>query len=452
MAATIGDLIADLHHDSAHLGSPGRGAVQAQTHLVAWRHLAHATATVLDNLCIPLEEPAARVGEAITAQLSEIADASRGYRAQPAEALLGLSVRVGAIADLLATVPPPTTPQDIASAQGVQSSVLACIHAAARHTLPVLAGKPAGGALRQLADDTRVFALAPPGQYASRYFDLAAIDARDASVDGAVCAWENAARDVLQGRHLVTAVVFQTVAADLAVVTAAAAAITERIAAAHPDLVAASLAQDAVASLTTARDRWRDASIWPDGLRYRGVKSTDLQTASARMRATLQGEFRRDGRWMTDQELQQGSSPHHNLAVLRRSIAAAEKVGKHHLAGFTQAAFGQDRLWIKARLLTSLEQTSPNTWQVAGRDGFLRYAWETHRARPLLEITQDASVALTAAANIFNLTAATPPPRLAAGVSACPWEAVTTRLPLHQDAAQRSLHTPTRPADGWKIG
>lgn len=431
MKTTIGDLLQQAHLQRT---GPAR-AGEHEEYLAGWQQLARQAIRALDNV------PLARASDAwpdelraALAHLSRNAGSSFSSPTPPDDQLAGAALRIGAVADLLTDVHPANTPADEASAYGLQARIMTVLHEAARYSLTALQPQRRGHqAIVTVAALTEPWAVLPAPAKASRYLDQAAITMDDHSLDLATKIWQSAAADVLDSDHRVTALAYQTVAADLSILASVAAVALERSGPAA-ELAPAAVAT-AIGQLAEAQLRWRGASTWPAGLQLRGARAADLTQASTDLRAAVRDLLRRDNRWVTADELHTHLGPAAVIGMSRRIADIAAAVARTYTASFERLLHGAQRLWIPAA-------TVPIAWQF----GYTRAAARAGRwvaldipgqnaARPLLRVIADAADATVRAQTTLHEAAAPPDARAGSRES---------RMPSREWSASRTIPAPER--------
>ena len=163
MTASVGDLVAGLDGLGWQLVSRQASVDVTAGLLAGWPGLAHACLRALDGVPLPPGEQASSV----RAALASVTQLSSPAGVDPDPLVAAMSLRVGAVADLLSGEPQAWSVGDLDAARALRSALLAPVYAVARTTVTALdhtAGvTEARWVLRALAAVTEPHALLPPG-------------------------------------------------------------------------------------------------------------------------------------------------------------------------------------------------------------------------------------------------------------------------------------------------
>lgn len=332
----------------------------------------------------------------------------------PGTGLMTIAITIGCAADVL-RLPTVTGP---ATRQQVGDAVSANLEAA----LVRAAGWSQRGfqALRG-PSEPQLLRLAGVGPVPLKPFALHAwriIGPTDPGLDGAVSRWETAATEALANPRAVTQHALQLTCADIALLCAAASAVTDRAGQAR----GTSNGSD-TAALTTAGRSWRQAARWPSHLRL-GGRSTQLRHASADLRQCLDDALLTGSDWKPREELFAETSPEQHLAVLHSGLQAAIRVGRHVATAMDQLTRGASRVWLDARHVPMPRHSV----RMALEDR--RYDWlpdpaSFHSAESLHRNATDALNMLVKATPLIIETLAIQPPQPdKPGDDEGPWETV----------------------------
>lgn len=395
------DLIAD-HHPSEDLDSYRR------TWLILSRHAGRAVAHVGGDYT-----PVARLVDPMGEDLQ-----SGGLNRQ----LAGLSMTVGAIADLLVIRQGEVDRHGPEARARVQASVLAAVYAAARVTAAAAqaADRPdVAGAMRQVSGLTEVAAMAPPHQLRSSLDFVAVPDSDVHSVDGALRAWKQQAFTTLDSPWLVTEHALRSTAGDIHYLLQAAGQALDR--AVDAGVVSTRSVGDARAQLGLASTAWRSATQWPQHLRL-GGRSVSLRQAASYLRQAL------------DPAAVNQTDPAAHLAAMGSALVAAQGVAVYHARALGRLV-RRGGLWVHGSHLTEDEPARA----VARRHGWAVKPTGSQYGQSLLNTSTQAQKALVAAT---QMVLSVPIERGFDGRPAR-WEAVAApRIDQRRDQAQIS---PPRP-------
>jgi len=262
--ATVDDLLRRLHRQAADLpvwSDPDR---QFRAQLRGWVQLASASSRVLDAL-----DPRPQENE-----LSGLLNQLRRDTTGPGRVDAGiakLALVVGAIGDVISTDPSRVAAAGQGQRSRLQASIQAALHAAARATLDIArsAGQErAGETLRQVAENTELAALLPPSARVSILERMTATRLTPDTVDGAVEAWADSAKQTFTNHRLVSGVALQEAAATLALLCRASEDTFRD--AARRGITEPDAARKAAQILRGAATAWRNAATWPSGIQLGG--------------------------------------------------------------------------------------------------------------------------------------------------------------------------------------
>ncbi len=373
MTTTVGDLLDRLHAQAWTLASPTADATPHQDRAsavrAAWFPIARHTTRLLQNLPFAADSTHRDHARVIIDTLEPLhahrpPSTSGAYRP-----LLAMGVQVGAIADLIA--PAGVRAVDDAGASGLQTSVLAALYCAARWSVPRLTAETKNrpnritATLRKLVVLTEPFAAIPPGQRVTTLEDLAAVRPHEPGLDAALLGWSRTVEDQLVHRYTMTSVGFQTIAADLAILTAGAIVALQATA---PDALAVpELHRPAIAALREAHQAWTGLTTWPEGLFLGGRAAPDLRSASTNLRSEVRALLRNDDGWASPDELWQRTTPADLLAMTRRTVTTAAEIATAYANTLIDHTIGRERPWIKAQALPPTHR-GPTENQAAAHD------------------------------------------------------------------------------------
>ena len=193
------------------------------------------------------------------------------------------------------------------------------------------------------------FAFIPPALRPGQYDDIAAVPHGENSLDAAIHNWLDAAKDALATRKGLSGMTLQTIAADLSVVCAAAAATTN--AAIALDQLAEDRGRPVVEAITEANAKWREAARWPQTIYLGGVRDTGLADASIHLRQTVVDTLRDGKIWADPTVIAKRMKGHDLAAVARRAMHVAADVSQLQQAAVTNLFFGKDRVMMASRSL-----------------------------------------------------------------------------------------------------
>lgn len=300
-------------------------------------------------------------------------------------AIAAVAQRLGAVADLLVDARPPSGPEESRAAGVLLDRLLATLHRAARFSLPTVeAIRSYWSALSDLAEATRPWATV--GNESIGYLEeLRAVAPGRHDVVGAARLWERAAVRTLA--EPATALAYQTVAADLAVLAATSAVLSSQGDA--PPLWSRALAD--------VSRSWASLSRWPETLDYRGARTPELDEASRELRDSVTVRFRRDHRWLTSAELLAVAPSRESVIVVRLMMDAAARVAGEYRDSLARLVTGAERLWVRADAVP--EEWRTGEVRLAARRGRWVILDEAGRqaATPLLRQARRAAAATLAA-------------------------------------------------------
>ena len=415
MSVSVGRLLDEIHARAWRFAVVARDPVSEpalesrwQSCLAGWPELARATVQALDAL--PVDLPWLDDTASVRESLAELAG-GRG-RAElearvapgivPSRQLEAIGVRLGAIGDLMRGVPKAVSDADVTAALGVQSSILAAVHAVGVATLATFPRVGQVGRtrllMRRLVTRTEPFALVPAARRSGRYEDVVAILPGEDSLDAAFAGWARVTVAVLASRHTVTGPALQTAATDVVVVLGAAGSVVQS--ALELGVVDPRTAMPAARALTAAQEAWRSPARWPTSIRLDGGTDPDHLAASRLVRQLITDTLREDGHWLSPRALQQRGDVPAALATVRRALHVAGQVALAHYEAVDGLVHGTGQLWVHGRAVA--------------RDGVLpAKGWVPLPRRDPLgeELREAAKGALTATVRgcaALDLTAAVP--------------------------------------------
>lgn len=336
MVTTIGDLLVQADLTSAPAAP--RGA--HPEHLAAWTTLAKAALRSLDAL------PVATRGHPIADSTNHLRRLTRTpttqgtFTIEPDPVVAAVALRLGLVADLLTD----QTPSAVSAAQdsaAFQGRILGIVHAAGKHSLPAL--EPYSSGWLDLLDLIRATQpWARSGHHSSPpetpFDDIAAVTEDDPTLDGHLRTWRRAVLTQLDSQNRSTARGFQTIAADLAILSAISTVALDRLGYQPQDPAPQALAE--------AQYRWRALSRWPDGVTFRGARDPALGQASIALRDSAKALLRPEDRWVTAEELAAQHSPAYLLNLVRRVNRTTAEVADHYLQAIDSLVHGSRRLWV----------------------------------------------------------------------------------------------------------
>lgn len=429
--ASIANLLTRLHQQAWTLGSiqdQHPAGEQLAAHLRAWVPLAQASQRALQNLPVPPRTTVGSRASSFRAILRPLAD---GRLVEDPEGsadrhLLGVSLVMGGIADLLAGSPVDQTPQHQDATGALLASLIAPLHVAARFTHAITDGTPAvlsRRALGRLTLASEPYAAIPPAERVSYLEDigLPGRDARD--LGNAVRRWDAIASDILASPQRVTGYALQIIAGDLSVLSQAAGRATSD--AWRAGLLTRRLATQTGTALDASAQAWVSAAAWPTHLRL-GGRTPGLRSASqALIAACTEPPARAPSPAQLTRVLSQMQT------ALRLAIPVAEL----HTRTLHQLAWGHG-LWIAGAAIPR-HLDSPEVTRARQRDGWTREPIWMHEGVPLLRASQQATAALMTASAFLDQTSQ---PAYDLGP-------VARRLTLARDRVH--LDPPT--AEAWEI-
>lgn len=397
-----------------------------------WRALARTSLRLLDARPRHPADGAQRLG-LLLASIASPADVRP--LPGPGTGLMAITTTIGCLAEVMRhpTVTAPDTRQQAADAIG--DNLESALARGARWTQ---SGLDALGAelepqLIRLAGLQQPDATKPAALHAWRI-----IGPTDPGIDGAVARWETAATDAVTNPRLVTQHALQLAAADIALLCAAANAITEHASEDQP--------AEAGTALVAAGRAWRQAARWPSHLRL-GGRSTQLRHASAELRQTLDDALRTGHEWKQPEEMFADASAEQLLVVAHSGLQSAIRVGHAVVTALDGLTRGASRVWLNA------DQIPMPKYSVQKALDNLRYGWwpdpaTHHSAEALHDNAAEALSRLVRAAplTIETLTQGSPRAQKPDNVDDL-WETVPAVLdPLRtaQDLARRAAIVPAQ--------
>lgn len=288
--ATIGDLLSRL--EAQVNGLRWSPEDTASAHAAGWIPLAKATAQAITWL--PLGGRSDQVKVGIRNVLAPLARGPLSAVEDPAASpqLVDLATTVGAISDSLAGVFRwgPRPEQVGMPALALEAELLAAVHVVARWSRAVVEVQrpapprpPLATFLGDLIVVTEPFALIPAQRRASTLEDLAFTTPSSAGVEGAVAAWAEIARGILDDRYRVSGWALQTVAADLALT---ALEVRRQVVVHVGGAIEAAGSTGVLDALELTVSSWRQAAAWPPHVRL-GGQNPDLRRASRDLRQMM---------------------------------------------------------------------------------------------------------------------------------------------------------------------
>lgn len=406
MTASVRDLLDQVHASVWELVAEEESAGRARQLMAAWPRLAGATVQAV--IATPLGRDRDQHAFDVLDVLRTVARSSWGASTvEPHAGMVGIAARVGAVADLLVGTPAAASAADRAAAAGLLANVVAPVHAAAVATL-------AGGVPRQrrqllgrVAAVTERYAMVPVGSRAGRFDDVAAVPRGEVSLEAAILVWTAAASDVLRSRHRVTGTAVQVAAADVAVLTAAAASVCSS--AVSLGVVPKASGEPAVGALLRAQRVWRSAAAWPVQVRLGGVRAGDLTDASEVLRRAVADATRGEGGWLSPQALASRTDVSVLVATMRRGIHATGRVALAHYQAVDHLVRGGGRLWIEAERLVDPAWMTLDLVEAKRRRGWVPLPPGEATGELLWQGARSGLVASTAARAAFDRTASAPP-------------------------------------------
>jgi hypothetical protein len=374
MTTTVRDLLDRLHEQAWTLaGADPDDATDGSAPATirrSWTRLARHTTRALQHLPFAAESPYRHYARVIIDTLEPLREDPGLPGSRHHQPLVQLSRTLGAIADLTA---PHMHVVDDDGATGLQASILAAVYCAARWSTPRMDIPPknrpsrAAFALRKLMALAEPFAALPPGQRNPNLEDLYAAQTSEPGLDAALIRWRHVVDEQLAGRYTLTANAFQTIAADCAILTAAA--IVSLRHAGPAALAIPEHHQPALAALGDAHTSWTGLSTWPEGLFLGGRTSKDLRAASTNLRAEVSALLRTNNGWADAEQLWERTTPADLLAQTRRSIATVAGIASAYSNALTDHTIGRERPWIRATMVPAAHRNGFAN-QAAARDGW----------------------------------------------------------------------------------
>lgn len=360
MTASVADLLDRLHAQAFALSNlttrPSEDRWRAQA--VVWPRLALATMRAMRNvpqgsaadqeliLVDSILQPIARNEWLPSVALTPVRNVP------PDRRLIDMARVLGGLADLLTTGLQGVV-SDRATILGLRANLLAPVMVAANWSLATAPDIPSNTNARRhlqlVSGIGAAFAFIPPALRSGQYDDIAAVPHHENSLDAAIHTWSDAAKDALATRKGLSGVTLQTIAADLSVVCAAAAATTN--AAIALDQLTEDRGRPVVEAIAEANAQWREASRWPPTIYLGGVRDTGLADASIRLRQTVIDTLRDGKDWADPTAIAKRMKGHDLAAVARRAMHIAADVAQQHQAAVTNLFFGKDRVMMASRSL-----------------------------------------------------------------------------------------------------
>lgn len=360
MTASVADLLDRLHAQAFALSNlttrPSEDRWRAQA--VVWPRLALATMRAMRNvpqgsaadqeliLVDSILQPIARNEWLPSVALTPVRNVP------PDRRLIDMARVLGGLADLLTTGLQGVV-SDRATILGLRANLLAPVMVAANWSLATAPDIPSNTNARRhlqlVSGIGAAFAFIPPALRSGQYDDIAAVPHHENSLDAAIHTWADAAKDALATRKGLSGVTLQTIAADLSVVCAAAAATTN--AAIALDQLTEDRGRPVVEAISEVNAQWRQASRWPPTIYLGGVRDTGLADASIRLRQTVIDTLRDGKVWADPTEIAKRMKGHDLAAVARRAMHIAADVAQLHQAAVTNLFFGKDRVMMASRSL-----------------------------------------------------------------------------------------------------
>jgi hypothetical protein len=418
MTASVADLLDRLHAQAFALSNlttrPSEDLWRAQA--VVWPRLALATMRAMNNvpqgsatdqelmLVDSILQPIAR-----NAWLPSVAQAP-ARNIPPDRRLVDMARVLGGLADLLTTGLQGVV-SDRAAMLGLRANLLAPVMVAANWSLATAPDVPRNQTARRhlqlVSGIAAAFALIPPALRSGQYDDIAAVPHHENSLDAAIHTWFDAAKHALATRKGLSGVTLQTIAADLSVVCAAAAATTN--AAIALDQLTEDRGRPVVEAISKANAQWREASRWPPTIYLGGVRDTGLADASIRLRQTVIDTLRDGKAWADPTVIAKRMKGHDLAAVARRAMHIAADVAQLHQAAVTNLFFGKDRMMMASRSLEGATYMNKAVFTARRRGTWIPMP----RYEPSgVEVYQSAANASRATVEARRLSAATSKPSL----------------------------------------
>jgi len=331
---TIGMLLAQADLSGAPAAPRGRDP----EHLAAWATLAQATLRSLNAL--PASGGNGRLAE-ITDRLRRLTrtpTVKGSFTIEPDPVVAAAALRLGLVSDLLVDQT-DTSSSAATNAEAFQGRILGILHAAGRHSVPALEPYKSGWHdLVDLVDATQPWRRTRGHPAPETPFDdIAAVTEDDQTLDGHLRTWRRAALAQLGSQNRSTARGYQTIAADMAVLSSISTVALLRLGYQAED--------PAPQALSEAQYAWRALTRWPDSLTYRGARDPTLGQASIALRDSAKALMRPEGRWVTGEELVAQHSPADLLGLMRRVNRTTAEVADHYLQAIDSLVHGSRRLW-----------------------------------------------------------------------------------------------------------
>ncbi len=301
-----------------------------------WRALARTSLRLLQARPRHPHDGAQRLG----LLLESIAEAPDAHPLPaPGTGLMGITMTIGCLAEVMRApvLTGPTTREQAGDALG--TNLEAALARAARWTQ---GGFEALGCQPE-PQITRLAGLQAGPSTSPALHAWRVVGPTDPGIDGATSRWETAATEAVTDPRAVTQLALQLGAADIALLCAAASAITDRADRSR----GITDESRAVGSLTTAGGSWRQAARWPSHVRL-GGRSTQLRHASAELRECLVHTLRSGSDWKRPEELFADTSPEAYLAVAHSALQSAVRVGEHLVSALDDLTRGANRVWLEA--------------------------------------------------------------------------------------------------------
>lgn len=374
MTTTVRDLLDRLHEQAwtlagANADDPADGTDPA-TIRRSWTRLARHATRALHHLPFAAESPYRHYARVIIDTLEPLREDPGLPGSRHHQPLVQLSRTLGSIADL--TVPHMHVVDDD-GATGLQASILAAVYCAARWSIPRMDIPPknrpsrAAFGLRKLMVLAEPFAALPPGQRNPNLEDLFVSRSSEPGLDAALIRWRHVVDEQLADRYTLTANAFQTIAADCAIVTAAAIVSIRH--AGPASLAIPEHHESALTALQRAHSRWTALSTWPEGLFLGGRTSKDLRTASIGLQAEVSALLRTESGWAGAEQLWERTTPAGLLAQTRRGIATVAGIASAYSNAMTDHTIGRERPWMKATMVPAVHRNGFAN-RAAARDGW----------------------------------------------------------------------------------
>lgn len=238
MTASVADLLDRLHAQAFAISNlttrPSEDRWRAQA--VVWPRLALATMRAMNNvpqgsatdqeliLVDSILQPIAR-----NEWFLSVSEAAPVPNVPPDKRLVDMVRVLGGLADLL-SLGLKGVVSDPAATLGLRANLLSPVMVAANWSLATAPDVPRNmnprRHLQLVSGIGAAFAFIPPALRPGQYDDIAAVPHNENSLDAAIHTWLDASKDALATRKGLSGMTLQTIAADLSVVCAAAAATT----------------------------------------------------------------------------------------------------------------------------------------------------------------------------------------------------------------------------------